>query len=96
MESFRNSFSSFYPDGMLKIFPYFHYPFYRITLCASIYMVVSVAIERYLAVCFPLDYQSQRSGQKAKQRAWLYVLPAVIAALIINIPRFLETKAIQR
>ena len=42
---------------MLLAFPYFHFPLYRVTLCASIYMTVAVAVERYLAVCFPHDYQ---------------------------------------
>ncbi|XP_059079572.1 uncharacterized protein LOC131877799 isoform X2 [Tigriopus californicus] len=93
MESFRNSFPSLYPQILLQVFPWFHYPLYRITLCASIYMVIGVAIERYLAVCFPHDYQSMSTQ---KNRALYYILPAMFTALFINIPRFLETQSIER
>ncbi len=93
LESIRNSFPKLYPALLLRAFPYFHYPFYRITLCSSIYLTVAVAIERYLAVCFPHDYQSlsRRSG-----RAFLYVLPALTTALGLNMPRFWETEVEER
>lgn len=61
LESFRSCFPSLYPSWLLAAFPFFHFPLYRVTLCASIYMTVAVAIERYLAVCFPHDYQSMRN-----------------------------------
>ena len=61
LESFRVCFPSLYPDFLLAAFPFFHFPLYRVTLCASIYMTVAVAVERYLAVCFPHDYQSMRA-----------------------------------
>ena len=31
MESFRSSFPSLYPDLLLLSFPWFHYPFYRVS-----------------------------------------------------------------
>eukprot|EP00095_Tigriopus_kingsejongensis_P006395 maker-scaffold117_size339417-snap-gene-2.23 protein:Tk06395 transcript:maker-scaffold117_size339417-snap-gene-2.23-mRNA-1 annotation:"uroporphyrinogen decarboxylase" len=93
MESFRNSFPSLYPQTLLRVFPWFHYPFYRITLCASIYMVIGVAIERYFAVCFPHDYQSMSTQ---KHRGLYYILPALFTAFFVNIPRFLETQSIER
>ena len=32
---------------------------FQITLVCSIYMMLAMAVERYLAVCFPHDYQSR-------------------------------------
>ena len=82
-----------YPAHLLHIFPYVHYPFYRISLCArflkklfivlnnltsssklvmiiddcSIFLIISVAIERYLAVCRPHHY---REIQTDSSRCW--------------------------
>ena len=99
-----------YPAHLLHIFPYIHYPFYRISLCArwlsimyrcvhfaitlrmgffqyfyrasfsltlsvdlmimttfSIFLIISVAIERYLAVCRPHHY---REIQTDSSRSW--------------------------
>ena len=69
LDVIRNNHQSFYPDTLLTIFPYFHYPLYRfvilnktlwfkqnfarLTLCCSIYMVVAVSVERFLAVTRP-------------------------------------------
>lgn len=94
LEAFRNSFSGFYPDILLETFPWFQYPFYRITLCASINMMVAVAIERFLAVCFPHDYQG--SSNRGTKRVLLYVLPAMSIAILINVSRFWETKSVMR
>ncbi len=57
-------------------------------------MMVAVAVERYFAVCFPHDYQSM-SGQRNRAELY-YILPAVIIAVAFNVPRFLETQAMER
>ena len=46
----RNNHQEIYPDSLLAIFPFFHYPLYRFSLCCSIFIVVSVSVERFLAV----------------------------------------------
>merc|ERR1712227_78920 len=38
-------------------YPLIHYPGYRISICASIYMIISVGIGRYLAVCRPHHFR---------------------------------------
>ena len=40
-----------------NIWPYLHYPVYRITFCASIYLIIGVGVERFLAVCRPHHYR---------------------------------------
>ena len=64
---FNGVYNYFLPHSF---FPYFHYPAYRICLCASIYLImagvrcgsekfqiVSVGVERFLAVCRPHHYR---------------------------------------
>ncbi|XP_023347490.1 FMRFamide receptor [Eurytemora carolleeae] len=89
-DSVRNSFDSLYPQLFLVLFPYIHYPLYRISLCASIYLIIGVAIERYLAVCRPHHY---REVQTQGSRAFLYILPSILLALLVNTSRFLETES---
>jgi len=89
MDAVRNSFGDFYPVHLLHIFPYIHYPFYRISLCASIYLMMSVAIERYIAVCRPHHY---REVQSDSTRSLLYILPSLCVATGVNCSRFLETE----
>jgi len=89
MDAVRNSFGELYPSHLLHIFPYIHYPFYRISLCASIFLIISVAIERYLAVCRPHHY---REIQTDSSRCLRYILPSLIAAFVVNMSRFFETE----
>jgi len=89
MDAVRNSFGELYPAHLLHIFPYIHYPFYRISLCASIFLIISVAIERYLAVCRPHHY---REIQTDSSRCLRYILPSLIAAFVVNTSRFFETE----
>ena len=49
----RNNHQEFYPQALLLIFPYFHYPLYRLSLCCSIFIVVSITVERFLAITRP-------------------------------------------
>ena len=65
--------------------------FCRITLVCSVYMIIAVALERCFAVCYP-HYYHNLSAQKC--RALYYIVPAATSALIICIPRFLETEVI--
>ena len=62
----------------------FHFIHFRITLCASIYLIISVAIERYIAVCRPHHY---REVQSDTTRSVLYILPSLCVALGVNCSR---------
>ena len=59
----------------------------RISVCGSIYMIMSVGIERYLAVCRPHHYHQV---QAQSYRALVYIIPALTAAVLINITKFME------
>ena len=61
----------------------------RLTLCASIFIIISVSVERYLAVCRPHHY---REVQGKRNRVIMYILPALVAAVIINLSKFWEVR----
>ena len=48
---------------------------------------------RFLAVNRPIGYRNaQQARSCAKQRAAKYIVPAILAAVIFNIPKFLEVQ----
>ena len=70
LDVIRNNHAEAYPESLLAVFPYFHYPLYRLctkayiveyfncffirlSLCCSIFIIVSVTVERFLAVTRP-------------------------------------------
>lgn len=59
LESLRKRFQ-LESDLQLVMFPYFLYPLNSIALTASIFMTVAIALERYIAVHYPLDYNMVR------------------------------------
>ena len=61
----------------------------RIVLCLSIYLIIAVGVERYLAVCRPHHY---REVQGSSTRILCYLLPAILAAILVNITKFLEVR----
>jgi hypothetical protein len=53
---FKKSFQSTKLPPFQLLFPYFLYPGQTIMMTASIFMTVGIAMERYVAVHYPLDY----------------------------------------
>ncbi len=56
LESFRKSFR-LETDLHTYLFPYFLFPGMSIMMTASIFMTVAIAVERYTAVHYPIDYK---------------------------------------
>ena len=52
-------------------------------------MIMSVGIERYLAVCRPHHYHQV---QAQSYRSLVYIIPALAAAVLINITKFMEVE----
>lgn len=75
-------------------FPYFIYPASNIFLCLSTFVVVSIAYERFVAVCRPFAYRVAINTQSPIARSFRLLLPAVILAILINIPKYFETQTV--
>ena len=64
----------------------------RIVLCLSIFLLLAVCVERFLAVCRPHHY---REVQTRPSRLLSYLLPACLAALLVNLTKFWEVRLSQ-
>ena len=75
--------------NLLYFFPLLHYPLYRMSICSSIFLIIGVRVERYLAVCRPHNY---REVQGRNKRVIMYILLAFLVAVAINTTKFLEVE----
>lgn len=74
--------------GLKQVFPYMEpyiWAFASITQTITVWLVMLVTVDRYIAVCKPLKTQL-----RTIQRAKLAVAIVIILAILYNIPRFLE------
>lgn len=67
------------------LFPYFLHPFTHIAMAGTIFMTLAISFERYLGLCHPLLNPHSR-------KAWFYILPVVVIAVTLNVPKFFELK----
>ncbi len=49
---------------------------------------------RYVAVCFPLLHRDLAYTYSVSTRVTVYTVPVVALSILINIPKFLETKIV--
>jgi len=78
----------FKSDVYTLAFPHFIYPFANIGMCGTIFMTVAISIERFLGICYPLHLPPHN------RKSWFYIIPVTILAIIVNIPKFLESEVI--
>lgn len=76
------------------LYPYFIYPMTNIALSASIYLTVILGLERYIAVCFPLVHRDLVHTYSVMKRVTAYTVPVILISVLINVPKFLETKIV--
>ena len=76
------------------LFPYFLNPMKNILLCWGTFLTMSITTERYLAVCKPFLYRTHKLRHSALVHLLSYILPPIIMAIIINIPKFLEAELV--
>lgn len=89
LDVIRNNHADAYPESLLAVFPYFHYPLYRLSLCCSIFIIVSVTVERFLAVTRPHHRLLSNSS-----RALLYLIPCIVVSVALNFTKFFETETV--
>ena len=77
------------------LFPYFLYPVSFIAMSCSTFSTISVALERYIAVYYPLHYNRiLMDATSHRGRLLTYFVPIICLGIIINIPKFLESQVI--
>ncbi|GAB6023165.1 hypothetical protein CHUAL_007990 [Chamberlinius hualienensis] len=71
-----------------NIIPYFVYPVGLIAQTGSVWVTVTVTIERYVAVCIPLRAKSLCTYGRAR----VYILIIAMFSICYNLPRFWEVE----
>lgn len=90
LESFRKRFDML-SDIHILLFPYFLYPVQMIAMTGSILMTVAIALERYVAVHYPINYNLAMNDSRAlKARLCRYLMPVVLLSLVMNVTKFFE------
>ena len=74
-----------------QVFVRFVYPARNMFMVCSIYMIVILAFERYLAITYPVAYR-QRSIANMTHRIICYILPGIVFSFIYYIPKFFDLK----
>ena len=80
----------------IYMFPYFWNPLKNILMSWETFLMMSISTERYLAVCHPLMYRAHKVRNSPRVHMLTYILPSVIISMILNVPKFFETKLITR
>lgn len=74
-------------------FGYFLYPLHNFVLCCSIYITVTLALERFRAVWRPVEYHNKCKGANPWARVTTtYIIPVLIFSVVFNIPKLLEVE----
>ena len=59
---------------------------------APVEIFIIIIIFRYCAVCHPFYYRDAVLASSVKFRVAKYVIPVVVFAIVLNIPKFFETE----
>ncbi|CAB4070258.1 unnamed protein product [Lepeophtheirus salmonis] len=61
-------------------------------LCVSVFTVIAIAFERFMAVCFPIKYRSISCTESVNLRVAKHMTPVIVISVLINLPKFFETR----
>ncbi|XP_023338303.1 FMRFamide receptor [Eurytemora carolleeae] len=79
---------------MFLLTPKFFYPMKNILSNLSMFLTLSIAIERYMAVCKPLTHRDLKGTFLGS--AWIHLIVSTILALGINVTKWFETTVKER
>ena len=88
-----HSETNWWPD-LQSAFPYLEpyiWPFASIAQTITVWLVMLVTVDRYIAICLPL-----RTNMRTLQRTKLAVAVVVILAMLYNVPRFMEREIVTK
>ena len=78
----------------IVMFPHFLYPLKNILMSCESYLLMSIALERLIAVVRPLWYRTARLRLSGWYHALVFILPTVIISVSFNIPQFFELQLV--
>ncbi|CAB4063238.1 unnamed protein product [Lepeophtheirus salmonis] len=92
LESFRKSFN-LATNTHIILFPHMLYPITQISIAGSIFMTVAIALERYIAVHYPLTYnQAMHESNALPKRIAKYISCVLFLSLLFSFTRFFEAE----
>ena len=62
----------------------------HVAISASIFMTVTITVERYIAVSRPYSYQIRLAEKGFRWILSCYLIPVILGAILLNIPRILQ------
>ena len=62
----------------------------HVAISASIFMTVTITVERYVAVSRPYSYQIRLAEKGFRWILFCYLFPVILGAILLNIPRILQ------
>jgi hypothetical protein len=75
------------------VFTYFWNPLKNIMMSWETFLTMSIATERFLAVCKPLLYRKHQLRCSSLIHLLTYIIPGLLCD-IVNIPKFLELELV--
>ena len=78
----------------IMFFPYVWNPAKNIVMTFETFLMMSITTERYLAIRNPLEHRFSRSRFSPSIHLTVYILPALLASVLLNIPKFFETELV--
>ena len=76
------------------MFPYFFNPMKNILMSWETFLIMSIAAERFMAVCKPIHYRRNRMRQSSGVHMVTFIVPSLLLSILLNIPKFFETKLV--
>ncbi len=96
LDSFRKPLGHLMTDVHVYMFPYFLYPLHMMAMTGSIVMTVAIALERYWAVHYPINYsQAMNDSRALRKRMIKYLVPVTVFSIVWNVTKFFEIDIIQ-
>ena len=69
---------------------------YSFSNSVSLHYITNFIYDRYIAICSPLLHHDLVHTYSVMRRVTIYTVPVILVSLILNIPKFLETKIVTK
>ena len=82
-------------ESYALLFPKFLYPINTIIFCCSIFLILAIARERYIAICHPMFHMLNVATKTVSRRLFSTIVPVVVFGIVLNMPKFFETELVR-